>query len=91
MALERVGMDERRLIGSRIAFARKAAQLNQAELGREIGVSSQTISNWETARYVPSASDVVALSKTLRCSSDFLLGLSDAFTFTQKGHSTHLR
>ncbi|WP_165170174.1 helix-turn-helix transcriptional regulator [Adlercreutzia sp. ZJ242] len=84
-------MEERRLIGSRIAFARKAAQLNQAELGREIGVSGQTISNWETARYVPSASDVVALSKTLHCSSDFLLGLSDSFTFTQRNRSSHLR
>ncbi|WP_165248985.1 helix-turn-helix transcriptional regulator [Adlercreutzia sp. ZJ141] len=83
-------MDERRLIGSRIAFARKAAQLNQAELGREIGVSGQTISNWETARYVPSANDVVALSKTLHCSSDFLLGLSDDFAFTQRNRPSHL-
>lgn len=75
-------MEERLLIGSRIAFARKAAQLNQVELGRLIGVSGQTISNWETASYLPNASDIIALVKALRCSSDFLLGLSDNYSAT---------
>lgn len=83
-------MDERQLIGSRIAFARKALQLNQVELGKRIGVSGQTISNWETARYLPSASDVVALVKVLGCTSDFLLGLSDAYTLpSSKQHRFH--
>lgn len=80
-------MDEKQLIGSRIAFARKAAQLNQVELGKMIGVSGQTVSNWETARYLPNASDIVALVKVLGCSSDFLLGLSDAYTFPPANRS----
>lgn len=81
-------MDERLLIGSRIAIARKAARLNQAELGKLIGVSGQTISNWETGRYLPNASDIAALVKELRCSADFLLGLSDTFTFPSAHRSS---
>jgi transcriptional regulator with XRE-family HTH domain len=73
-------MDERQLIGSRIAIARRAARLSQIELGRAIGVSSQTISNWENARYLPDASNVVALVKVLGCTSDFVLGLTDTLT-----------
>lgn len=85
--LGRVGMDERQLIGSRIACARKAVRLSQVELGKQIGVSGQTISNWETARYLPNASDIAALSKTLHCSADFLLGLSDTFAFPPSGRA----
>ena len=73
-------MEDRQLIGYRIAVARRASRLSQVELGRSIGVSSQTVSNWETARYVPSAADIVALVRVLGCSSDFLLGLSDTLT-----------
>ncbi|WP_165248419.1 helix-turn-helix domain-containing protein [Adlercreutzia sp. ZJ141] len=78
-------MDERQLIGARIAFARKASRLSQVELGRKIKVSGQTVSNWETARCLPNASDIAVLAKTLGCSSDFLLGLSDAFSFPSSG------
>lgn len=80
-------MDERQLIGSRIAFARKAARLSQVELGAAVGVSGQTISNWETARYLPNASDVAKLAKTLLCSSDFLLGLTDVHVASRPSRS----
>jgi transcriptional regulator with XRE-family HTH domain len=69
--------DERQVIGARIAAARRSAGISQADLGKQIGVSGQTISNWETSRYLPSASDVVSLVHTLGCTSDFILGLSD--------------
>ncbi|MBP3883832.1 MAG: helix-turn-helix transcriptional regulator [Olsenella sp.] len=69
--------DERRIIGARIAAARRSAGFSQVELGHLIGVSGQTISNWETSRYLPSASDVVSLVRSLGCSSDYILGLSD--------------
>ena len=77
-------MNERTIIGSRIAIARRAAHLNQNELGRAIGVSGQTISNWENARYVPSATDIVSLVHVLGCSASFLLGLSDTLSITVK-------
>ena len=40
----------KRLIGSRIAIARKAAGLNQDQVAEAIGVHKQTISRWESGK-----------------------------------------
>lgn len=70
-------MDEQKLIGSRIAVARHARLMKQIELGMAIGVSDQTISNWEVGARTPRATLLRRICKTLNCSADFLLGLSD--------------
>lgn len=41
--------------------AREAAGLSYTELAAKIGVSSQTVYNWETGRYSPSKPSQIAI------------------------------
>ena len=73
-------MDEdavRRLIGSRISLARTAANMSQVDLATALGVTSQTISRWERGVRSPDGMYLLAMTKLLHCSADFLVGNSD--------------
>lgn len=51
--------------GSTIKRLREAGQLTQAELGEKIGVSSKTVSKWETGKGLPDISLLQPLSRAL--------------------------
>ena len=69
----------KKLIGSRIALARKAVKLNQEQLGELIGVNKQTISRWERGERTPDGPLLYEITMHCNCSADFLLGRSDVF------------
>jgi len=48
--------------------------LSQEELGKLIGVSKVSISNWERGIKFPSTDNLIMLSKTLNTSLDYLIG-----------------
>lgn len=73
----------KRLIGSRIALARKAAELNQDQVAEAIGVHKQTISRWESGKRAPNGEEIRTLVNLFGCSADFLLGLSDTLTIRE--------
>ena len=60
-------------LGDRIQQARKKAQLSQEKLGDMVGVTRQTISNWELNITTPDANQLLALSKALQISMDALM------------------
>jgi transcriptional regulator with XRE-family HTH domain len=60
-------------IGQHIRIKRRALGLTQLELAHEVGVSPQHISQIELDRAVPSLEVVIALSRTLGVSTDYLL------------------
>ena len=70
-------MTEYELIGIRIARVRALRGMTQMDLAANIGVSDQTISNWEVGIRTPRADLLLRLCRTLHCSADYLLGLSD--------------
>lgn len=70
-------MTEQELIGHRIATVRRLRGLKQIELGTALGVSDQTISNWEVGLRTPRADLLAKLCITLSCSADYLLGIVD--------------
>lgn len=72
--------DTRKLIGSRIAIARKALGMNQEDLATRIGTNKQTVSRWERGLRSPDGVYLYAIASTCGCSSDFLLGISDVLT-----------
>lgn len=51
--------------GNTIKRLREGRRLTQAELGEKIGVSSKTVSKWETAKGLPDISLLQPLSKAL--------------------------
>lgn len=59
--------------GSAIKRLREAKQLTQSELADQLGVSSKTISKWETAKGFPDISLIEPLSKALGISVPELL------------------
>lgn len=65
-------------LGNRIASMRGYRRMNQEQLGGMVGVSKQTISNWENDYRKPDADDLRALCHALGCTSDYLLELSEA-------------
>lgn len=64
-------------LGARIASMRGYRRLTQDQLGGLVGVSKQTISNWEHDYRSPDAGAIVGLCHALGCTSDYLLGLVD--------------
>ena len=69
-------------IAERIKELRQVNALTQAEFGKIIGVSQDTISLWEQGKSVPAVEYIVLLVETFRekdsaISADYLLGLVD--------------
>ncbi|WP_130811428.1 helix-turn-helix transcriptional regulator [Olsenella sp. Marseille-P4559] len=74
----------KRLIGQRIAIARKAADMSQDQVAKAINVHKQTISRWERGERVPNGEEIRLLVELLGCSANFILGLSDTLTVREK-------
>lgn len=80
-------MTEHELIGKRLASARNRRNVKQIDLASAIGVSDQTISNWEVGLRSPRADLLRRLCLELECSADFLLGLSDEFALESRART----
>ena len=62
------------MLGERILKLRKQNGLSQEQLGEQINVTRQTISNWELNETSPNPKQLKLLSKVLKISVDELLG-----------------
>ena len=62
------------MLGERILKLRKQNGLSQEQLGEQINVTRQTISNWELGETAPNPEQLKLLSKVLKISVDELLG-----------------
>lgn len=60
-----------------LLMARRAAGLDQEELGAKVGVSRQTISAWENAHNRPSSNHLAKLERELRVGPGQLSALLD--------------
>ena len=54
---------------------RNARNLNQVQLAKELGVSKQTISNWENNNILPSIEMLTSIARFFSVSTDYLLEL----------------
>ena len=51
--------------------------LNQVELGKELGVAKQTVSNWENNNIQPSIDMLLKIANFFSVSTDSLLGIDN--------------
>lgn len=65
------------MLGDNILKLRKSKGLSQEKLGEQIGVTRQTISNWELGETTPNPEQLKLLSKELNISIDELLEIVD--------------
>jgi transcriptional regulator with XRE-family HTH domain len=58
--------------GERIRARRQALELDQIALAALVGVTQQTISNWETEGIIPKTSRIIELAQLLQCKPEWL-------------------
>lgn len=62
-----MGTDFNKLIGARIAEARRAKKMSQAEIAQKLGISIQKLSNWERGYSPIPAGALYSISEVLSC------------------------
>ncbi len=62
---------------NRLKLLRETKGWKQEELGKRLNVQSATISKYETGRIPLTADTLQKLSEIFRCTTDYILGISD--------------
>lgn len=75
------------MLNQRIREVRQARGMSQVELAGRLGVTKQSVSNWENDNIQPSIEMLVKLAQTLAVSTDYLLGLDGRKTLDVSGLS----
>lgn len=65
------------VIANRIKERRKQLGLSQVDLAHLVNISQTQVSKYELGQNLPTADILVALSRVLRASIDWLVGISD--------------
>ncbi len=66
------------MLNQRIRELRLAKNMSQVQLAEIIGVTKQSVSNWENDNILPSVDMVIKLASVFDVSSDYLLGLDNS-------------
>ena len=65
------------MFGDMIHQLRKSRNLSQVQLAEKLGISKQTVSNWENNNILPSIDMLLKISKLFSVSCDYLLEQQD--------------
>lgn len=71
--------------GERLKAQRKSKNLTQVQLANRLDLATVTVAGYEQGTKYPSIEVLAKICITLDCSADFLLGISDQFTFKMGG------
>ena len=63
------------MLNQQIRLLRQARGISQVELAKQLGVTKQSISNWENDNIQPSIDMFKQLAQVFSVSTDYLLGL----------------
>lgn len=83
------------MLGDSIRELRQNRGISQVALAMALGVTKQSVSNWENDNIQPSIEMLVKIAKYFSVSTDYLLGLTEQESIDVSGLSstqiTHLR
>ena len=65
------------MLGQRINHLRRNVGWHQVDLANRLGVTKQTVSNWENENIQPSVEMLIRLSQIFNVTTDYLLGLEN--------------
>ena len=65
------------MFSERIKALRVSRCMNQVEFAKKLGVTKQSVSNWENNNIQPSIDMLVKIANTFSVSADYLLGLDE--------------
>ena len=75
------------MFGDQIKNLRLSKCLNQVEMAKILGVTKQSVSNWENENIMPSVDMFIKLSQFFNVSTDYLLGLTEKHALNTEGLS----
>lgn len=75
------------MLGEQIKNLRMDKGLNQVELAKILGVTKQSVSNWENENIMPSVDMLIKIANFFSVSTDYLLGLSEEHALNTEGLS----
>ena len=73
------------MLSEQIKNLRTAKGINQVELAKCLGVTKQSVSNWENENIMPSIDMLIKIAGYFGVTTDFLLGLSENHTLNTTG------
>ena len=76
------------MLSKRIYELRTSFNWTQVQLAQKLGVTKQTVSNWENDNIQPSIDMLIKLSKVFNVSTDYLLGLTPTNSINVDGLPT---
>lgn len=78
------------MLGQRISELRTESGWSQVKLAEKIGVTKQTVSNWENENIQPSIEMLVRLANLFNVTTDYMLGLEKVPRLSVEGLSDHI-
>ena len=76
------------MLSKKIYELRLSFSWTQVQLAQKLGVTKQTVSNWENDNIQPSIDMLIKLSKIFNTSTDYLLGLTPTNSINVDGLPT---
>ena len=76
------------MLSQRIYELRISFGWTQVQLAQKLGITKQTVSNWENDNIQPSIDMLIKLSKIFNVSTDYLLGLTPTNSINVDGLPT---
>ncbi len=71
------------MLGEQIKGLRLTRNISQVQLAKGLGVTKQTVSNWENNNIMPSVETLIKLARYFNCTTDYLLELNDNRTLLE--------
>lgn len=65
------------MLGERLKALRQSRKLSQEFVARSVGVTKQSVCNWENENIMPSVEMTTKLARFFHVTTDYLLGLDD--------------
>ena len=75
------------MFGEKIKAFRMSRGLSQVDLAGKLGVTKQSVSNWENENIMPSIDMLIKIAEFFSVTTDFLLGLSEKHSLNTDGLS----
>ena len=76
------------MLGEQIYALRTARNLSQVQLADKLGVTKQSVSNWENNNILPSVDMLKKIANFFQCSTDYLLELENGRVFIETTNLT---
>lgn len=65
------------MFADRVKYLRQSRELNQVQFAQKMGVTKQSVSNWENDNIMPSVEMLAKIADFFNVTADYLLGRED--------------